>query len=346
MPLKNRRDVPGVITYSPAFTLVPTYECFNRCTYCNFRQDPGGSRWLSLTAAQQQLQQFPAGSLCEVLILSGEVHPRSPRRRSWVDHIYRLCDLALSLGFLPHSNVGPLTVGEMERLARVNVSMGLMLEQMTPRLMETVHRQAPSKRPDLRLAQIQQAGQLGIPFTTGLLLGLGETPADWRDTLQTIAQVQRQWGHIQEVILQPYQPGSREVRGAPGFCAQDLVSVVELARDLLPEEIALQIPPNLIQDEALLRRCLQAGATDLGGLGPIDQVNPDYPHPHLGRLERLLDQWGFQLRPRLPVYPQFESRLPVALQRALQPWKQQFAAKGVSPSPSALPNQAPSFRGR
>ena len=163
-----------VITYSSAYTLVPTYECFNRCTYCNFRQDVGTSGWMSLATATHTLRSLPT-SICEILILSGEVHPQSADRAAWFEHIFTLCERAIDLGFLPHTNVGPLSTAEMARLKTVNVSMGLMLEQSTPQLLSTVHQHSPSKNPTLRLNQLRQAGELEIPFTTGILVGLGES---------------------------------------------------------------------------------------------------------------------------------------------------------------------------
>jgi 7,8-didemethyl-8-hydroxy-5-deazariboflavin synthase len=305
------------ITYSPAYTIVPTYECFNRCTYCNFRTDPGQSPWLSLAAARSRLEALPTGAVIEILILSGEVHPDSVRRSAWFERIYQLCELALALGFLPHTNVGPLSYAEMARLKQVNVSMGLMLEQLTPSLLETVHRHAPSKRPQPRLQQIRWAGELAIPFTTGILLGLGETTDDWADSLGAIADQHRQYGHIQEVILQPYSPGSREVKAGDGFDLARLPQVVTLARSILPENIAIQIPPNLVDRPDLLTACLDAGATDLGGIGPHDEVNPDYPHPTVDQLRSLLQSQGWQLTARLPVYPQYQAWLPDRLQAQL-----------------------------
>jgi 7,8-didemethyl-8-hydroxy-5-deazariboflavin synthase len=311
---------PRQITYSPAYTLVPTDECFNRCTYCNFRRDPGASSWLSVAAARSRLEALPAGEVSEILILSGEVHPQSSRRSAWFERIYQLCELALTLGLLPHTNVGPLSKAEMARLKQVNVSMGLMLEQLTPKLLKTVHRHAPSKIPTLRLEQLTWAGELQIPFTTGILLGLGETSADWADSLAAIAQVQRQFGHIQEVILQPYSPGSHEVGVGAGFDLAQLPAVVTLARSILPENIAIQIPPNLIDRPELLLACLDAGATDLGGIGPHDVVNPDYPHPTAADWRSRLQPHGWQLTPRLPVYPQYVGWLPDRLQQQLARW--------------------------
>ncbi len=292
------------ITYSPAYTLVPTYECFNRCSYCNFRSDIGTSGWISLETAETTLRSLPPDTR-EILILSGEVHPDSPNRSAWLAHIVELCKLALSLGFLPHTNVGPLNHGEMAQLKQVNVSMGLMLEQFTPSLLKTVHRHAPSKEPHLRLHQLRQAGQLKIPFTTGILLGLGESKSDWIESLETIASVQSQYGHLQECILQPYSPGEDEVLKGSGFDLEQLPEVVTIARAILPDSITIQIPPNLIALPETLLACLDAGARDLGGLSPTDEVNPNYPHPTPAKLRQILEPAGWELQSRLPIYPQY-----------------------------------------
>lgn len=306
------------VTYSPAYTLVPTYECFNRCTYCNFRANPAESPWLTIEEAEERLKQLGHRGVSEILILSGEVHPQSSQRQAWFERIYNLCQLALSLGFLPHTNAGILSFAEMRSLGQVNVSMGLMLEQLTPNLRQTVHRHAPSKIPEVRLQQLAWAGELRIPFTTGLLLGIGEKPEDWWETLEAIARIHYDYGHIQEVILQPYSPGSQESWDAPGFDIYKLPDVIAKARQILPSEITLQIPPNLIPDSQWLLACLAAGARDLGGIVPKDEVNPDYPHLHLPKLQEILQSAGWQLVPRLPVYPQYHSWLPSRLQESLK----------------------------
>ena len=266
---------------------------------------------MSLEVASQRLQGLRELGVIEVLLLSGEVHPRSPRRRAWIERLYDLAALALEMGFLPHTNAGPLSRLEMERLKQVNVSMGLMLEQMTPAFLETVHRYAPSKRPQVRLQQLMWAGELRIPFTTGLLLGLGETEADWIETLEHIAALQGRYGHIQEVILQPHSPGQAQALAAPALPSQRLVKAVELARDRLPDSIALQIPPNLV-DPKILQACLEAGVRDMGGIGPIDEVNPDYAHPTPASLATAIAP-GWSLAPRLPVYAQYDEWLPPSL---------------------------------
>jgi 7,8-didemethyl-8-hydroxy-5-deazariboflavin synthase len=314
-------DASRVITYSPAHTLVPTYECFNRCAYCNFRTDPGQDVWLTLEDAASQLQALSPHTVSEILVLSGEVHPKSARRSQWFQHIYQICELALSMGFLPHTNAGPLLYEEMAQLKQVNVSMGLMLEQTTPHLLETVHRHAPSKDPALRLEQLEWAGELRIPFTTGLLLGLGETDTERQETLKAIAQSHQRWGHIQEVILQPYRPGHQEDWSTVGFAVQELVEVVAIARDLLPSDITIQIPPNLVESPQHLLACIEAGARDLGGIVPLDHVNPDYGHGAIAQLSQYLNPQGRTLQPRLPIYPRFDTWLPKPLQQAVQSWR-------------------------
>lgn len=290
------------ITYSPAYTIVPTYECFNRCTYCNFRTDPGKSEWLSLSEAERILKSL--SNVIEILILSGEVHPQHPLRGAWFDRIFDLCELALSRGFLPHTNAGILTFDEMAKLKTVNVSMGLMLEQITPTLLETVHRHAPSKIPEVRSQQLIWAGELQIPFTTGLLLGLGENERDRINTLEEIARIHDRFGHIQEVILQPYSPGHKESLSQAAFSPQQLIELIKVARQILPESVAIQIPPNLVANDLIA--CLEAGATDLGGISPHDEVNPDYPHPKALDLEALIKPHEFDLVQRLPIYPQYD----------------------------------------
>lgn len=305
----------NIVTYSPAYTIVPTYECFNRCTYCNFRQEQ--SNWLSRSEAKSLLLNLSTDTR-EILILSGEIHPESDRRRAWIKLIYDLGELALSLGFFPHTNVGPLSRQEMGYLKEVNFSMGLMWEQITPRLLDTVHRYAPSKNPAVRLQQLIWAGELRIPFTTGLLLGIGENQTERIETLRAIANIQKEWGHIQEVILQPYSPGSQLVNQDMNFDQEILPNLVATAREILPSSITIQIPPNLLVNEKLLLACLEAGARDLGGICPLDEVNPDYHHRSVAFLQDLLAKQNWQLVPRLPIYPQYDHWLLPRLQTMVQ----------------------------
>ncbi|MDF5708378.1 MAG: 7,8-didemethyl-8-hydroxy-5-deazariboflavin synthase subunit CofG [Nostoc sp. S4] len=317
----------GVVTYSPAYTIVPTYECFNHCSYCNFRTEPGKSPWMNLSDAESILKPLQSEKVCEILILSGEVHPHSPKRQAWFKLIYDLCELALSMGFLPHTNAGPLSFAEMQSLKRVNVSMGLMLEQLTPTLLNSVHRHAPSKLPEVRLQQLQWAGELQIPFTTGLLLGIGETANDWWETLAAISQFHQRYRHIQEVILQPHSPGNQQSFNAPPFNPHQLPEVIAKAREILPDDITIQIPPNLVKDDQWLLACIEAGARDLGGIGPKDEVNPDYPHLQEQVLREILKSAGWELISRLPVYPQFDGWLSEELQSLMRWWRNSFKSR-------------------
>ncbi len=290
------------ITYSPSYTLVPTYECFNRCSYCNFRLDPGQGSLLTIPEAQVQLNSLKRDEVIEILILSGEVHPQSPEREKWFTRIYELCNLALQMGYLPHTNVGPLSRNEMTQLAKVNFSMGLMLEQVSTSLEKTVHSYAPSKKVQLRLEQLELSGELKIPFTTGLLLGIGESQDSWWESLESIVSIWHKWGHIQEVILQPFSPQDFQ---SPAFNLSLLPEIVREARRILPQQIAIQVPPNLVSQPDILLSCLDAGARDLGGIGPIDEVNPTYEHMSLKSLQEILQSAGWLLKPRLPIYPHY-----------------------------------------
>lgn len=314
----------SIVTYSPAYTIVPTYECFNRCSYCNFRVEPNAGKLIELSTAKEILTKLQNQQVCEILILSGEIHPESSRRQTWFERIYQLCKLAIAMGFLPHTNAGILSFDEMNQLKSVNASMGLMLEQITPKLLQTVHKYAPSKIPATRLQQLEWAGSLKIPFTTGLLLGIGENQADWGDTLQAIRDIHLRYGHIQEVILQPHSPGHQQAFAAPAFDPHLLPDVVALAREILPVEITIQIPPNLVSDKQWLFACLDAGARDLGGISPKDEVNPDYVYHTTAKLQELLYAAGWTLKPRLPVYSRIDDGLPKDLQPNILKWVKQF----------------------
>jgi 7,8-didemethyl-8-hydroxy-5-deazariboflavin synthase len=336
MSLTHPKIVTKQISYSPAYTIVPTYECFNRCSYCNFRVDVGSDSWLSIAEAKRLLKQLSLKGVIEILVLSGEVHPHSTKREEWFQRIWDLCELALSLGFLPHTNVGPLSWTEMSRLKQVNVSLGLMLEQLTPQLLETVHKYAPSKQPEIRLQQLELAGKLKIPFTTGLLLGIGENQQDRLNSLTAIALYQQQWNHIQEVILQPHSVGNQQSYRNESFPLEDLPALITDAREILPNSITIQIPPNLIKTPDLLFACIEAGAGDLGGISPKDEVNPDYPHLTVESLKSILEPLGYQLVSRLPVYPQYYDWLSPELQKMLKAKENEFRNEEIATKTSTL----------
>lgn len=308
---------PRVIRWSPSVTLVPTRQCYNACGYCGFRLPPrvGGplvaTDWLSDQGAEMLLDRRRQAA--EVLLLSGEVPPDSPQRSLWFDRLVGLSRLALAHGRLPHTNAGPLSRGEMAALARLNPSMGLMLEGLGPAY-DRAHRQAPSKRLTLRLAQLEQAGRLGLPFTTGLLLGLGESRQQRLEALELLALIQRQWGHLQEVILQPFRPDGAAAKLLTAPEQADLLVTIAQARATLPPEVHLQLPPNLWPLQAL-PDALAAGIDDLGGIDSSDVINRAYPQPTPACLAAALERAGFSLVPRLCVHPAWRHWLPAALQR-------------------------------
>ena len=302
-----------VVTWSPSVTLVPTHGCFNRCAYCSFRVDPELAVPLTLEVAQQQLAQRPDAA--EVLLLSGEEAPGSPRRGAWFDRLLQFSQLALAQGRLPHTNAGPLSAREMACLGRSNPSLGLMLEGLGPAY-APLHAHAPSKRLEVRLAQLEQAGRLGIPFTTGLLLGVGEPRADRLDALVVLRDLQLRWGHLQEVILQPWRPDGASAVALTAQEQGDLLELIAAARALLPPEVHLQTPPNLWPLEGL-PAALAAGIDDLGGIDLADVINPAYPQPRIEVLRAVVEASGRQLVPRTCVHRQWWPRLPHGLRRTV-----------------------------
>jgi FO synthase subunit 1 len=226
-------------------------------------------------------------------------HLRKTGYDTILDYCEAMCKLALRYGILPHTNAGILTYDEMKRLRKVNASMGLMLET-TARI--PAHNGSKGKEPEVRLAMMEDAGRLKIPFTTGLLLGIGETVQDREESLAAIRDIHKKYEHIQEIILQNFCPKDNTPMAAfrvPG--TQEICDTIKMARQILPEEIAIQIAPNLI-DASCLIRC---GVDDLGGISPvtIDYVNPEHPWPAIEDLKKIAGD--ATLRERLCIYPPF-----------------------------------------
>jgi FO synthase len=227
---------------------------------------------------------------------------------STVDYLHWAAARALDRGLLAHTNAGILTDFDMVRLKEVNVSLGLMLECSSPRLCEPgmPHHKAPDKRPDRRIAMIEGAGRLRIPFTTGILVGIGETARERIDSLLTIRTLHRKYGHIQEVIVQNF----RAVPGVPMSQApepgdEEVTFAVAMARLILDPDVSLQAPPNL--NPASAEALLASGLNDFGGISPVtpDYINPRHPWPHIDRLGDACARAGFTLRPRASIYPRF-----------------------------------------
>lgn len=216
-----------------------------------------------------------------------------------LDYCYDLCRTGIERGLLPHTNAGILTYGELDRLREVNASMGLMLE--TTAELEA-HSRSPGKDPAVRIGMIEDAGKLRIPFTTGILVGIGETMSDREESLSVIRDLHRRYGHIQEVIVQNFCPKvgtPMENAAAPGI--DEMRVTVALARDILPDDVIVQTPPNLADAAGLIGY----GVTDLGGISPltIDYVNPEHPWPQIEHLQQIAG--NARLQERLCIYPQY-----------------------------------------
>jgi len=311
------------VTYSPKVFLPVTNLCRDRCTYCTFRKDPDDP-----DAWTMQLDEIAAWSrrgrdlgCAEALMCLGDKPELAfPRYRAlladWgyattAAYVERACETALECGLLPHTNAGILTHDEMARLRRVNVSLGLMLENVSPRLRGRgeVHQWAPDKEPSVRLRMLREAGELAIPFTTGLLIGIGETLAERVDTLLAIRDLHRTYGHVQEVIVQNFRAKPTIGRAdAAEPDALDMARTVAVARLVLDDTVSVQAPPNLSPDDHAL--LLAAGLNDWGGISPLtpDYVNPEAPWPHVRLLARTCATAGYVLRPRLPVYGAYLAR--------------------------------------
>lgn len=248
----------------------------------------------------------------EVLITLGEYPEFHPLARdklleigftSTISYIESICKYTLKLDMLPHTNAGVIERRGLERLGKYNASMGLMLECAAPL---EVHRQSPGKNPELRLSFIEAAGVLKIPFTTGLLVGIGETREQRLESLKILRRIQDTYHHLQEIIIQPFKPQvGTPMQNFPPPSEKEVLETVRMAREIFPEsDFGIQIPPNLVSDIVAF---VEAGANDLGGISPItpDFINPDHPWPDVEHLRERLKSAGFVLRERLPIYPSF-----------------------------------------
>ena len=316
---RARRDrvFGATLTYSPKVFLPITNLCRNRCDYCSFRRSPGdpGEWTMSPEEIRSWLARARQQGCVEALFCLGDTPETGFREyrallRSWghettVDYLRWAAEEAISAGLLPHTNAGILSREEMIRLRPVNVSLGLMLENVSERLCNKgmPHHKAPDKRPNRRIRMTAEAGELRIPFTSGLLVGIGETVEERIDTILTIRRLHRAHGHIGEVIVQNFRAHPDTPMGlAREPRASELAATVAMARLLLDDDISVQAPPNL--SPASVASLINAGINDFGGISPVspDYINPQHPWPYLDRLGEACAAEGFRLRPRLPVY--------------------------------------------
>ncbi|NGM12136.1 bifunctional FO biosynthesis protein CofGH [Verrucosispora sioxanthis] len=320
---------PGVVTYSKKVFIPLTRLCRDRCHYCTFATVPHRlpAAFLDREEVLAIARAGAAQGCKEALFTLGDrPEERWPAARQWLDErgygstldYLRACAVAVleETGLLPHLNPGVLSWAELQRLKPVAPSMGMMLETTATRLWSEPggpHYGSPDKEPAVRLRVLDDAGRVGVPFTTGILIGIGETLAERIDAIFAIRRTQREYGHLQEVIVQNFRAKpDTAMRGMPDAELHDLAASVAVARVLLGPKARIQAPPNLIAGEYDL--LLRAGIDDWGGVSPVtpDHVNPERPWPQLDELAARTAAAGFTLRERLTVYPEYV--------RAGEPW--------------------------
>ncbi|WP_336343520.1 7,8-didemethyl-8-hydroxy-5-deazariboflavin synthase subunit CofG [Halalkalicoccus ordinarius] len=295
----------GALTFARNVFVPLTTACRYTCTYCTYFDPPGEASLLSREEVREILETGVEAGCTEALFTFGddpdgrytEIHDQLERWGHDSIHSYlrEMCELALDVGLLPHSNPGDQTAAQMAEVADVNASMGVMLETTAD---VTAHGGPRAKSPGQRLDTIRTAGELGVPFTTGILVGIGEGWRHRAESLLAIRELHERHGHVQEVIVQPVSNNQRWREGSPTL--ETLRRTTAMARAILPEEVSIQTPPNL----APARDLLDCGIDDLGGVSPVtdDHVNPDYAWPALRELEEIAEAGGVPLRERLPVY--------------------------------------------
>ncbi len=309
------------VSYSRKVFVPVTTMCRDRCTYCTFAKPPGaGGAYLTPDDVMAVVKAGERHGCTEALFTLGD-RPEdrwSAAREfldreghaSTLDYVQALTERVVAESTLyPHANPGLMGRSTQEALRRSNPSMGLMLENISPRLMERgmPHYDCPDKDPVLRMETIATAGSLRIPFTTGVLVGIGETPREVVDSLFALAAVQETYGHLQEIIIQNFQPkADTRMRGIAPPTPEYFARVVAVTRWVFGADMNVQVPPNLSDDFGAY---LDAGINDWGGVSPltIDWVNPEAPWPHLDRLRSVTEAAGFELRQRMPVYPEYLS---------------------------------------
>lgn len=310
------------VTYSRKVFIPLTTLCRDRCTYCTFAKPPGaGGVYLEPDEVLAVARAGDEAGCTEALFTLGDrPEDRWPQAveflagkgvGSTIEYVAEMSALVRSeTSLFPHANPGLMGDIEMTMLRPTNPSMGLMLENISPRLMEPgmPHHNCPDKEPALRVATIEAAGRNKVPFTTGILIGIGETPQEIVDSLFALNELSEQTGAIQEVIIQNFRAkADTPMRWSAEPIPRWFARVVALARWILGAEANVQVPPNLTEHFEIY---LEAGINDWGGVSPltIDWVNPEAPWPHLDHLRARTEDAGFLLRPRLPVYPEFITR--------------------------------------
>jgi FO synthase len=322
----KERFKPEVITYSRKVFIPLTNLCRDYCGYCTFRRDPGEAGAHTMTPEEvlevcrsgEKLgcteALFSLGDKPELLFPEMRETLRQLGYKSTLHYLESMCELVLrETSLLPHPNPGLLSAEWIARLAEVSPSMGLMLETTNETLLAkgAAHDNAPDKVPAKRLRTIEDAGKQGVPFTTGILIGIGESVEDRVDALLAIRELHERYGHIQEVIVQNFRAKPAiPMAHCPEPSRGEMLRTVAVARLLMPE-VNIQAPPNLSAPYYDYQDLIDAGINDWGGISPLtpDFINPEKPWPHLEQLRLRTESKGCVLRQRLPVYPEFVSRV-------------------------------------
>ncbi len=313
------RSHGSVLTYSKNVFVPLTRLCRNHCGYCTFKIEPGEAELLITPGEVDDIARKGAELGCtELLFVLGDkpeaVYEEYRRKlgglgcSTTAEYLAGVCESAIGRGIFPHSNLGLATSEELSRLKHSNPSMGLMLENISPRLLKKgeAHHRCADKVPKLRMETMERAGELRIPWTSGILVGIGETVEERVESLFALKDLSERYGHIQEIIVQNFSPKdgiAMESFPPPSF--EEMLKTVAIARLVFGGEMNLQIPPNL--NGATYSKFIPAGINDLGGVSPltIDYVNPEAPWPLLDEMEAQVSSLGFELRERLPVYPEY-----------------------------------------
>ncbi len=318
---------PGVVTFSPKVFIPLTRLCRDRCHYCTFVETPahavreGRAPYLSPDEVLAIASQGAALGCKEALFTLGDrPEDRWPEAAKWLaeagydstlDYVRAMAIRVLEeTGLLPHLNPGVMSWAELNRLKPVSPSMGMMLETTSTRLFETrglAHFGSPDKDPAVRLRVLEDAGRLNVPFTTGLLVGIGETRLERADSIFALRRVAQAYGHVQEVIVQNFRAKpDTAMRSVDDLPLEDYLAAIAVSRLVLGPKMRIQAPPNLVSLEEC-RALLDAGVDDWGGVSPLtpDHVNPERPWPSLDRLRQVTSAAGFELRERLTVHPSY-----------------------------------------
>jgi FO synthase len=317
--LRNK-TFPRTITYSRKVFLNVIDLCRDTCLYCTYKKQPEepSSKMMKTDQLVQLAEMGKKYKCTEALIVTGErPEQRYQEAKQWlsdlghsnlVDYLAEISEIILAkTGLFPHTNAGSLTKKEMNLLKQTNMSLGVMLENISERLTQPgmPHENAPSKHPKARIKTLRSAGELRIPMTTGLLVGIGETPTELVESLFAIRLLQEEYGHIQEVIMQNFAPKPKTAMAHfPPVDPDYFIRAVALSRIIMPK-MNMQVPPNL--NPGIYSQYISAGINDWGGISPltIDHVNPEFAWPQIAEVEQVTNRAGRLLRARLPVYPEF-----------------------------------------